>query len=746
MKTFDQNNFQRIVIVAYRLPFKIVRKKEEHYTVQSAGGLVSAILSLSEKMKPENKASSKILWIGTGDSLLGNENIHPNFELYPVEIPRIINEKYYGGFCNETIWPLFHYFISTTVYNNSYFDAYVTANNIFLQKLKKLIQPGDFVWIHDYQLFLLPEMIRQSIPVVDIGFFLHIPFPSYELFRLLPRKWRESIISGMTGADVVGFHTNDYTQNFIKSVKRTLGYKVERNFITIKDRLAKADAFPIGIDFDKFHDACISQKTITQKKKLLKYLGDKKLIFSVDRLDYSKGFPYRLKAFERFLEKYPEWHFKVVFNMVVVPSRDNIEGYREIKKDIEAIIGRINGKYSTLDWRPIIYQYKSIPFNELVAMYNTSDVGIITPLRDGMNLVAKEYIACQTDYNGMLVLSEMAGAAVELNEAILINPIDAEETSDAINKALCMQDSEKESRIIKMQNRLSRYNVFTWATDFFNQVDEVKKEQRYMQAKFLDKNALNSLEIKYNTAQNRLFLIDYDGTLTPIAKLPEMAVLNEETKNILKNIVADKHNTVVIISGRKKEFMDEQFKDLNAILVAEHGYFIKYPEVEWKNTVEIDLSWKKKIQPVLNDYVDRCNGSMIENKYASIVWHYRNADEDIATLRINELKDDLSEILKSEPKLFVLEGDKVLEVKSILYDKGTLASSLINKGNYDFILALGDDSTDEDLFKVIPDYGCTIKVGNKPSNARYNIKNQSQIFQILNLFTNYSDSTEEREP
>jgi trehalose 6-phosphate synthase/phosphatase len=735
MRKLDQFNFNRIIIVAYRLPFKLVRKKEEYYPVQNAGGLVSAILSLSEKMNSENNSSSKILWVGSGDKQLGVEDINPNFKLLPVEIPRKINEKYYGGFCNDTIWPLFHYFPTRTVYDNNSFDAYISANNIFFQELRNVIQPDDLIWIHDYQLFLLPEMVRNAFPEANIGFFLHIPFPSYELFRLLPRKWREMILSGMTGADIVGFHTNDYTQHFIKSVKRTLGYKIERHFISLKERLCKADAFPIGVDFDKFHDACYSPKTVVHNNKLRKNLSGNKLIFSIDRLDYSKGFLYRLKAYERFLEKYPEWHFKAVFNMIVIPSRDKIESYREIKKEIEATVGRVNGKYGTLDWMPIVYQYKSIPFNELVAIYNISDVGFITPLRDGMNLVAKEYVACQNESYGMLVLSEMAGAAVELNESIIINPTDIEETSDALNKALCMPEEEKENRMLKMQNRLSRYNVFTWTTDFFNQVADVKKEQKYMQAKYLDYSVLKSIRIKYDNSKNRIFLIDYDGTLTPIARIPEMAVLQEKTKSVLRNIVKEEHNKVVIISGRNREFIDKQFKDLDAILVAEHGYFIKYPDAEWEKSVELDLSWKAKIKPVINEYVDRCNGSMMEEKDASIVWHYRNADEDIASLRINELKDDLSEILKNESKLFVLEGDKVLEVKSILYDKGSVATNLLNKEKYDFILALGDDSTDEDLFKVIPDYGITIKVGINPTNARFNIRNQSQILEILNLFT-----------
>jgi len=736
VKTLDQFNFKRIIIVAYRLPFKLVRKKEEYYPVQNSGGLVSAILSLSEKMNSGNKASAKILWVGTGDPKLGNELIHSAFELFPVEIPRKINDKYYGGFCNDTIWPLFHYFPSRAVYDKSYFNAYVTANNLFLNKLENLIKPGDFIWIHDYQLLLLPELIRRSLPKADIGFFLHIPFPSFEVFRMLPRKWREMILAGMTGADVVGFHTNDYAQHFMKSVKRTLGYKIDKNFISVKNRLCKADAFPIGIDFKKFRDACFSPRINIMKKKLRDYLSDRKLIFSVDRLDYSKGLLNRLKSFERFLEKYPEWHFKMVYNMVVIPSRDNIGEYRELKKEIEATVGRINGKYSTLNWRPLVYQYNSIPFDELVAIYNLSDAGFITPLRDGMNLVAKEYVTCQSEHYGMLILSEMAGASIELNEAIIINPTDIEETSDALNKALIMPDKEKEKRIRKMQERLSRYDVFTWTGDFFNQVDEVKKEKTHLQVRYLDETNLQSIYMKYQEAQKRLFLIDYDGTLTPIVNSPDMAVLSEDTEKILNKIVFDSHNTLVIISGRRREFMDEQFRNVEAILVAEHGYFIRYPDNEWKKNIEIDLSWKEKILLILNDYVDRCNGSMIEDKHASIVWHYRNADEEIASLRINEIKDDLTEILKSESKLHVLEGNKVLEVKSLLYDKGTVASRIINEGNYNFILALGDDRTDEDLFKAIPEFGFTIKVGCNPTNARFNIRDQSQIIEILTLFIN----------
>jgi trehalose 6-phosphate synthase/phosphatase len=285
-----------------------------------------------------------------------------------------------------------------------------------------------------------------------------------------------------------------------------------------------------------------------------------------------------------------------------------------------------------------------------------------------------------------------------------------------------------------MQNRLKRYSVFTWTADFFKQVYALKKEQERLHVKYLDDDSINNILTTYHDSLNRLFLLDYDGTLTPITDSPEKATLSKETKRIIKKIVRDKRNTVVIISGRDREFIGDQFKDLDVILVAEHGFFVRYHGDEWKNSLDVDLEWKERIMPVLNDYVDRCKGSMIEEKHASLAWHYRNADEEVATLRIHELKDDLEEVLKGESRLQILDGDKVLEIKSYLYDKGSITSSIVNNGNFDFIIAIGDDRTDEDLFKVIPEYGFTIKVGCKPTNARFNIVNQTRIAEILEQF------------
>ena len=729
--------FERLVIAAYRVPFKLTKTKTGYKAVQNSGGLVSAILSLSENFKQSknNTNNSKIVWAGVADNI--PEDLPPgsfenkNFDIVPVTIRPKLNDLFYGGFCNDLIWPLFHYFPSYGVFNNDYYHAYEEANANYCEELIKIIRPGDFIWIHDYHLMMLPEMIRAKIPEATIGFFLHIPFPSFEIFRLLPRHWRESIIKGMLGADLIGFHTHDYTQHFIKSVKRTTGFEVHQNIIYTPNKRVKADAFPIGIDYDKFHDACLKEEVFHERQKIKIHLGNQKLIFSVDRLDYSKGLLLRLKGYETFLEKFPSWHSKVVFNMVVVPSRDTIKKYGKLKKEIESTVGRINGQYSSLAWRPIIYQYKSLTFNEMVALYDLSDIGLITPLRDGMNLVAKEYVACQIENKGVLILSEMAGAAAELNEALIINPSDNIEMADAIFNALEMKPEEKHIRIERMQARISNYNVFTWAHDFFNQTFDTKGLQKSMSVRFV--NSLISSEIlaNYRKSDRRIIFLDYDGTLVPFAKFPELATINENTLEIIKKLSGDHKNHLVIISGRDKNFLETQFIGINVSLIAEHGYYCRIGKGDWKSTINTEEHWKDAILPIMNEYVSRCNGTFIEEKTGSVAWHYRNADQDFAQLRLHELRDDLSEIIRHKTDFEILEGHKVLEVKSGRYDKGQAAVALLVNQNYDFILAAGDDKTDEFLFRALPDSTCSIRIGLNPSFAKYNVVEISSFLKLL---------------
>ncbi|HWR99605.1 MAG TPA: trehalose-phosphatase, partial [Prolixibacteraceae bacterium] len=452
---------------------------------------------------------------------------------------------------------------------------------------------------------------------------------------------------------------------------------------------------------------------------------------SVDRLDYSKGLLQRLRGYETFLEKFPSWHLKVVFNMVVVPSRDNIKKYGKLKKEIEYTVGRINGKYSSLAWRPIIYQYKSLSFDEMVALYDLSDVGLITPLRDGMNLVAKEYVACQIENKGVLILSEMTGAAAELNEAIIINPSDNFEMADAINHALEMNPGEKQERLRRMQDRISSYNVFTWAFDFFNQAFDTKNTQKIMSAKFINSAISSQIIFDYHHADRRILFLDYDGTLVPFARYPELATMNDRTLEIIKKLSNDDKTQVVIISGRDRKFLEMQFIGINVSLIAEHGYYCREGTGDWKATFDSDTNWKKAVRPVMEEYVNRCNGTFIEEKTGSIAWHYRNADFDFAQLRLHELKDDLSAIIRHKPDFEILEGHKVLEVKSGKYDKGQAANAMLANQKFDFILAAGDDRTDEFLFKALPHSSCSIRIGLNPSFAKYNVTEISSFLKLL---------------
>lgn len=727
------DDFKRIVIVAYRLPFTIRQRSGSLTAVQNSGGLVSAVLSLTERMKNAGTGTSATtVWVGKGDHDAGQLNslaeVKETFELVPVKIPENVNDKFYGGFCNDLIWPLFHYFPSIAVFGQGYFENYRKANELFFKELRKVIQPGDFIWIHDYQLFLLPEMVRREFPDAAVAFFLHIPFPSWEVFRIMPDGYQSAILKGLLGADLIGFHTHDYAQHFLKSVKRSLGYDISLNTVMADNIYSRADAFPISIDFNKFHDAVSLPETEKYLTRILRHKRDRLLIFSVDRLDYTKGFLNRLAAFELFLERYSHMRGKVVFNMVMVPSRDTIVRYQEMKKDIEATVGRINGRFGTLDWNPIAYQYKTLKFNEMIALYSLSDAGLLTPLRDGMNLVAKEYVAAQSKKHGMLILSEMAGAAAEMSEAILVNPSDISQTADAIYQALMMPDEEKRKRIEAMKSRLHNYDVFSWADDILRTTVRVKNDRKKFRVRLISREIEERLTESFRKSLKPLLFLDYDGTLVPIRELPELAIPEASITDLAGKLsaIAD----VVIISGRKREFLEKWFSDLDVTLVAEHGAFIRSPEGQWESSLETDYSWKERFMPLLERYTARCKGSFVEEKRASLSWHYRNADEDLAALRAHELKNEIEESIINMP-LQVIEGHKVVEVKMSGYNKGSAARKLMTQKRSDFIIAIGDDRTDEELFEALPDHAVSIKVGKGPTRARYSFLKQAEVVSFL---------------
>jgi trehalose 6-phosphate synthase/phosphatase len=726
--------FKRLIMVSYRMPYKIVDDGGKKTIEQSSGGLVSAIVSLSASLDGD-KLFRSIVWVGKADE--GEDygvvnQANSNFQLVPVAIDKQIDEKYYGGFCNDLLWPLFHYFPSLAVFDESYFENYQLATAAFADKIRSIAQPGDLIWVHDYQLFLLPMMLRNNLPGANIGFFLHIPFPTFELFRIMPRRWCEAILRGMLGADLIGFHTFDYCQYFLRTVSRMAGHEVAMNAVTLDDRVVRVDAFPLGIDYEKFHEAARLSKTVAEEKtKIFSTLENQKLIFSIDRLDYSKGLNHRLLAFEFFLDAYPQWVGKVVFNMVVIPSRDTLASYQEMKRELEATVGRINGKYSTIAWRPLVYQYKSLSFSELVALYDSSDVGLITPIRDGMNLVAKEFIASQSSGKGFLILSETAGAAAELGEALLINPTDKQEVADALNRALTLPARERDILVSRMQERLRRYTVFAWARAIVDSVGAVKKEQELRKVNVVTPSDEADIIRKFASASRRAIFIDYDGTLVALTRVPELAVPSAATMLQLERLTAQPATSVILISGRSKDFMEEWFGGVAVNCIAEHGACQKGPGEPWQCVIDSDQGWKTAIVPVLEKYVDRCNGSFIEEKFSSLAWHYRNAPYEIATVQAKELSEELRSAAAHENRLHVLEGSRVVEVKRTGYDKGTAALKFISEKTFDCIIAMGDDKTDEDIFRSLPTDAITLKVGLKTTLARYNLRNQFEVGRFL---------------
>jgi trehalose 6-phosphate synthase/phosphatase len=726
----------RLIIISNRLPFSIDHEGEQLTLRQSSGGLVSAIKSYFESDSSKNRGFTEKLWLGVADFPQNDWNTVSeklkglDFDVIPLFVNKTLYKDFYNGFSNSVLWPLFHYFSSLADYQKQYFDAYVKVNQAFAEVLLPLLQPDDTVWIHDYQLMMLPEMLRAGKPNITIGFFLHIPFPSYEIFRMLPGEWKTSLLRGVLGSDLVGFHTHDYAQHFLQSVKMILGVDSYFHSLQYQDRLIKADLFPISIDYKKFHNARNDAETKRSLKEIKKNFEGKKIIFSVDRLDYTKGLMDRLNAFDYFLEQYPEWREKVVFILNIVPSRGDIQAYHERKQLIEQKIGTINGKLSSISWQPIIYRYTHLPFNELTALYQAADAALITPLRDGMNLVAKEYVASCTVGKGVLILSELAGAANELNEALLVNPIDITDVSKAINTALNMPFGEQQHRMELMQQRLADYDVIKWVSDFLDQLSNVKAEQKKQQVKLLDDRIIDQIHLNYQVAKSRCLLLDYDGTLVPYAKLPVEATPNEELKAILTRLSSDPNNNVVIISGREADTLERWLGDMPLWLVAEHGASFKPKNEQWQQAVSIPDQWKNEIRPILQMFVSRCVGSFIEEKTNTLAWHYRNTHPDLGFTRSRELINNLSQLLQNT-MLQVVDGNKVVEVRMSGFDKGIMALKIVNDLQPEFVLCMGDDTTDEDMFKALNGRAYNIKVSNGPTAAQYTVVSQQKVLQLL---------------
>jgi trehalose 6-phosphate synthase/phosphatase len=728
----------KVILVSNRLPVSVTRKAGELHFQQSVGGVAVGLASLQKEY-----GGAWIGWPGIAAERVKDqageiEERMRSLGLHPVFLGQREVEQFYYGFCNRTIWPLFHYFTHYTVYSNRLWEVYVRVNRKMAEAVAEVAKPGDTVWVNDYQFMLLPGLLRKRRADLQIGFFLHIPFPSFEVFRLLP--WREEIMQGMMGADLIGFHTYDYVRHFLSSTRRLLGYENTLGLMHFGSRVVKADAFPMGIDYGRFAGAVSAPEVEKQIRRVHEKVGNRKIVLSIDRLDYTKGIPERLEAFGKFLADNPEFEDKVTMIMVAVPSRTRVEHYMQLKMKVDELVGRINGRHGTLDWMPVWYLFRSLPFNTLSALYRAADVALVTPMRDGMNLIAKEFIASKPDGDGVLILSELAGAANVLGEALIVNPNNRSQMVEALKTALSMSPEEKSERMRPMQRRLRRYDLRSWGQHFLDSLTSVASQRRALSARSITDEEKSELRAAYASASSRLILLDYDGTLVPFRAKPSDARPDADVIELLRPLTNDKTNEVVIVSGRDKETLSGWFEGLDVGLIAEHGVWAKERGGAWSMIEPLRNEWKEEVRPFLDLYVDRTPGSFLEEKEFSLVWHYRRVEPDLGARRAIELKDELLQ-LTANLDLGVLEGSKVVEVKNTAANKGKAAMRWVSMRNWDFILAIGDDFTDEDVFVALPAGAYSIRVNLIPSQARFNIESYHEVRNLLSSLTSTPPDT-----
>jgi len=720
---------ERLLVIANRLPFSISKRAGEFRFRPAPGGLAMGLSSLPESVKR--------LWIGwpgtTSERLTAEDKSIIKEKLasencIPIFLSKKQMEQYYLGFCNKMIWPLFHYFPERTIFEDRFWKTYRQVNQTFCDEVMKIARPGDCLWVHDYQLMLLPQLLREKLPESEIGFFLHIPWPSFELFRLLP--WRAELLDGLVGADLIGFHTYDYVRHFLSCLCRITGLEHTLGKVTAGNRVVKVDAFPMGIKYEKYSKAINEPVVKKEVEKILQIVGNRKIIISIDRLDYTKGIIQRLEAFDLFLSQNREYKEKVTLIMVAVPTRTGVEDYKMLRENLEQLVGRVNGEHGAIGYIPVWYLYRFVPFDKLTALYNVADVALVTPLRDGMNLIAKEFVATKTNGRGVLILSEMTGAARELGEALIVNANNKAAIIQAIKEALEMPVLEQIERNRAMQKRLRRYDVSRWSNDFLNALSDIKKTQQELSVRKLSESTRQNLIRDYTKSRKRLFLLDYDGTLVGFKGKPAQARPDEEIMSLLQSLSRSSNNTVVIISGRDKTTLVKWFGTLNVSLVAEHGAWIKQEDADWQSLEASTVNWKDAIRTILELYSDRTPGSSVEAKDFSLVWHYRRADTELAHVREQELRGALLNLTENLD-VGVFEGNKILEIRALSINKGRAAEFWLEKENWDFLLAAGDDYTDEEMFAVLPDDAYSIKVGLSISKARYNMDTVNEIRLLL---------------
>ncbi len=708
----------RLLIVANRLPVTLNGETVK----KSSGGLVAAL----EGVAGEDVDVRWVGWPG-GDVPADRQDavrkhLDEQAQATPVFLSGAEITGFYHGFSNASLWPLLHDLPTRFAFESAWWDTYRAVNERFADVVLEVV--GDsadaLVWVHDYQLMLLPAILRGRRPGLRIGFFLHTPFPPYETFRYLPR--RADVVAGLLGADLIGFHTFGYLRHYRDCVLRLLGMDTDMTRIRGEDRTRALAAYPIGINAAKADAELKRPEFAAERERLRQAHGCKRLVVSVERLDYTKGILRRLDAIDHYLDKAGTAE-DVKFVFISVPSREEVDEYRQLKAEVESAVGRINGRHATASHSPLHFVYGSVNFTELMALYSLAAVALVTPLIDGMNLVAKEYVAAQDvgegGSPGVLILSEFAGAAEELFNATIVNPYDVDAVATAIADALATPAAEARRRMGPMRQRVMSYDAARWAKAF---VDDLRAaDPGADQPTGLPDAAQHVLRDALSAGKRVALFLDYDGTLREIVTDPAAAGPTPEMRLLFDRLADLNGVDVTVISGRKPVDLERFVGGYPFALVAEHGADYRPAGGDWERMdVDVDYGWKGQIRPVFNLFEASTPGSFIEEKRAGLVWHYRKADPEFGTWKANQLAAELAAVSSNEP-VTVRHGKKIIEATAAEVNKGAAVDRLIRGRGYDLVVCCGDDTTDETMFRLAVDGMVTVHVGRGETRATYRV-------------------------
>ncbi|KAI6690270.1 hypothetical protein NL676_027098 [Syzygium grande] len=714
---------QRLLVVANRLPVSAVRRGEDSWSLEmSGGGLVTALLGVK---------GFEARWIGWAGVNVPDEigqraltDALAQKKCIPVFLDEEIVHQYYNGYCNNILWPLFHYLglpqedrLATTRSFQSQFTAYKKANQMFADVVSKHYEDGDVVWCHDYHLMFLPKCLKEYNTDMKVGWFLHTPFPSSEIHRTLPS--RSELLRSVLAADLVGFHTYDYARHFVSACTRILGLEGTPEGVEDQGRLTRVAAFPIGIDADRFIRALDNQPVKEHIKELKERFAGRKVMLGVDRLDMIKGIPQKILAFEKFLEENSDWHDKVVLLQIAVPTRTDVPEYQKLTSQVHEIVGRINGRFGTLTAVPIHHLDRSLDFHKLCALYAVTDVALVTSVRDGMNLVSYEFVACQDAKKGVLILSEFAGAAQSLGAgAILVNPWNITEVAASIAQALNMPAEEREKRHQHNYMHVTTHTAQEWAEMFVSELNDTVVEAQLRTKQVPPFLPVQDAIDRYLKSNNRLLILGFNATLTEPVDTPgrrgdqikEMDLkLHPELKEPLTALCSDLRTTVVVLSGSDRSVLDDNFAEYNMWLAAENGMFLRLTKGDWMTTMpeHLNMEWVDSVKHVFEYFTERTPRSHFELRETSLVWNYKYADVEFGRLQARDMLQHLWTGPISNASVDVVQGSRSVEVRAVGVTKGAAIDRILGEIVHsksmttpiDYVLCVGHFlGKDEDVY------------------------------------------------